>query len=159
QLAVKRGDGSPITVEVAVTALPFGDRVVYNAFIRDITDRLAVEAQLRHAQRMEALGQLTGGVAHDFNNLLTVVVGNLDLMGQLVGRGDPLPKERLQRLITGVQRAASRGERLTKQLLAFSRQSVLQPQTIDLHATIAEFAPFMQRAIGETVELHLDLAS
>jgi PAS domain S-box-containing protein len=113
------------------------------------------EAALHRAQRLDAVGQLTGGVAHDFNNLLTVIVGNLDLMQHLSSRSGEIPKETLRRLVDNTQRAAWRGERLTKQLLAFSRQSSLQPQVLDLHATLDAFAPFLQRALGETIDLRL----
>jgi PAS domain S-box-containing protein len=122
----------------------------------EMREREKAEAALHLAQRLEAIGQLTGGVAHDFNNLLTVVAGNLDLMRHLTSTSGEISKETLRRLIEGTQRAASRGERLTRQLLAFSRQGSIQPQVVDLHETIAGFAAFLQRVVGETVELHLD---
>ena len=80
QLQALRRDGTEITVELSVTALRCGQRYVFNGFIRDLTEKLAAEAQLFHAQKMEAVGQLTGGVAHDFNNLLTAIIGNLEAL-------------------------------------------------------------------------------
>jgi PAS domain S-box-containing protein len=121
----------------------------------EMAERQKTEAALHRAQRLDAIGQLTGGVAHDFNNLLTVVVGNLDLMRHLSSKPGEVSKDTLRRLIDGTQRAVSRGERLTKQLLAFSRQGSLRPEVFDLHATLDAFAPFLQRAIGETIELRL----
>jgi signal transduction histidine kinase len=79
QLQALRRDGTEVTVELSVTALRSGQRYVFNGFIRDVTAKLAAEAHL-HAQKMEALGQLTGGVAHDFNNLLTAIIGNLEAL-------------------------------------------------------------------------------
>jgi PAS domain S-box-containing protein len=93
------------------------------------TDRRQTQEALHQAQKMEVLGQMTGGVAHDFNNLLTVIVGNLDLIAEL---GETTP--RIKRVIETAQRAAARGEQLTSQLLAFSRRQALQPETLDVNA-------------------------
>jgi CheY-like chemotaxis protein len=103
---------------------------------------------LRQAQKMEAVGQLTGGVAHDFNNLLTAVIVCLDMFDhgvQLNGQ---------QRdLLRAAQRSAARGARLTRQLLAFGRRQTLQPQTVDINQLLKDFDPLLHRAVGETVEL------
>jgi PAS domain S-box-containing protein len=115
---------------------------------RDITRRRQLEEQLRHAQKMEAAGRLAGGVAHDFNNLLTVISG----FGQLVlGRSDP--KDPRYQHITEVLKAADRGAALTRQLLAFSRQQVLQPQLLDLNTTLANINAMLRHLIGEDIEL------
>jgi PAS domain S-box-containing protein len=120
---------------------------------RDITARRQNEAMLRQAQKMEAVGQLTGGIAHDFNNLLTVIIGGLE--GIARGRGNPERVERYTRLALD---AASRGAKLTQQLLAFSRRQALQPKVVDVNALLGDFADLMRRAAGEALELKLHLA-
>jgi signal transduction histidine kinase len=124
-----------------------------------IEEREKAEGALRQSQKMEAIGRLTGGVAHDFNNLLTVVAGNLDLIERLAEAAPAggVPSDRLRRLVEAAQRGLARGERLTRQLLALSRQEPLQVRIVDVNATIADFAPLIQRAVGETIELRLRL--
>jgi PAS domain S-box-containing protein len=121
--------------------------------ILDATDRRSLEEQLAQARKMEAVGQLTGGVAHDFNNLLTVVLGNIDIMAR-----KPEDDDRRARRIDAVRQAAERGRDLTKQLLAFSRRQHLNPISLDINALIAGFAPLMRQAVGEAVTLDLLLA-
>jgi len=118
----------------------------------DISDRRSLEEQLAQARKMEAVGQLTGGVAHDFNNLLTVVLGNVDLLSR---RGDKDPKR--ERQLGAVRQAAERGRSLTKQLLAFSRRQQLSPVDLDVNQLIEGFAPLMRQAIGEAVTLEMNL--
>jgi signal transduction histidine kinase len=120
--------------------------------------RAAAEEALRHAEKLDAIGQLTGGVAHDFNNLLTVVIGNLDVAEQSVGR-TPLPVERLLRSIDTARRAAFDCERLTQQLLAFARRDPLRAQVVDLNDVITRFVPLLKHALGEQVTLDLQLAA
>ena len=124
-----------------------------------IRERRKAEEALRQSQKMEAIGRLTGGVAHDFNNLLTVVAGNLDLIQRMTTGPRGIVVERLQRLVDGAQRGLARGERLTRQLLAFSRQQPLQSRVVDINATVEDFAPFIQRALGETIELRLAIGA
>ncbi|WP_419829444.1 ATP-binding protein [Methylobacterium sp.] len=118
----------------------------------DRTDQRNTEEALRQAQKMEAIGQLTGGVAHDFNNLLTVIVGGLDMMIR-----KPENTERVVRLAEAAMNAARRGEQLTQQLLAFSRRQMLRPQTINPNRLLTEFKPLAERAVGGALELRLDL--
>jgi len=118
----------------------------------EIERRKAAEDTLRHAQRMQAVGQMAGGVAHDFNNLLTAVAGNLDMI--LRATGD---SARVRRLAEAALRATTRGERLTHQLLMFSRREVLRPETLNLNRLLIEFDGLMRRAAGETVEVKLNL--
>ena len=121
--------------------------------ILDATDRHHLEEQLTQARKMEAVGQLTGGVAHDFNNLLTVVLGNIDMMAR-----KSEDEERRARRIDAVRQAAERGRDLTRQLLAFSRRQHLQPVSLNVNTLIADFAPLMHQAVGEAVTLELELA-
>ncbi len=124
-----------------------------------IEEREKAEEALRQSQKMEAIGRLTGGVAHDFNNLLTVVAGNLDLIEHMATTPPEggVPRDRLRRLVEAAQRGLTRGERLTRQLLALSRQEPFEARNVEVNAMIADFAPLIQRAIGETIELRLML--
>jgi len=117
-----------------------------------LAEKAKAEADLMHAQRMEAVGRLTGGVAHDFNNLLTVVIGALDMMLR-----SPDNAARQKKLGEAALSAARRGERLTHQLLAFSRRQALRPEPTDLNGLIRESEPLLRRALGEAIEFKLKL--
>ena len=117
-----------------------------------LAEKAKAEADLMHAQRMEAVGRLTGGVAHDFNNLLTVVIGALDMMLKT-----PEDTARLKKLGGAALAAARRGEGLTHQLLAFSRRQALRPEAFDLNALIERGEPLFRRAVGETAAFDLRL--
>jgi nitrogen-specific signal transduction histidine kinase/CheY-like chemotaxis protein len=123
-----------------------------NSTISDITERRQTEEQLRQAQKMEAVGNLTGGMAHDFNNLLGVVIGNLDLLRERKA-GDPdadeLARESLE--------AALRGADLTRRLLAFARRQPLQPVRTDVNKLIAGIVKLLERTLGEHIHIILDL--
>ena len=113
-----------------------------------LAGRDEAEAALQRAQKLEAVGQLTGGVAHDFNNLLTVVIGALDLMQR-----HPKDEARRERMIEAALGAARRGERLTQQLLAFSRRQALKPEAVQVDALLKDTEPLLGRAVGEAVTL------
>ncbi len=117
------------------------------------TEQAQTEAQLRQAQKMEAIGNLTGGMAHDFNNLLGVIIGNLDML-QECKRGDAEVEE----LAGDALDAAQRGADLTRRLLAFARRQALQPRRIDLNDLVTDITRLLSRTLGETVEIALDLA-
>jgi CheY-like chemotaxis protein len=117
-----------------------GDGMEIIGTILDVTDRRSLEEQLTQARKMEAVGQLTGGVAHDFNNLLTVVLGNADI---LLRRG--LSDEKQTRQVGAIRQAAERGQTLTRQLLAFSRRQQLNPVVVELNALVRDFAPCCNR--------------
>ncbi|MXQ09953.1 PAS domain S-box protein [Microvirga makkahensis] len=120
-----------------------------------IAERERVEAQLRQAQKMEAVGRLTGGVAHDFNNLLTVITGNLDMLRRKVeNTGDPRLVRNVDNAVEGARRAAQ----LTHRLLAFSRQSPLQPEIVDLNKIASGMSELLRRTIGETIAIETVLA-
>ena len=120
---------------------------------RDITERRALEEQLRQSAKMEAVGRLAGGVAHDFNNLLTAISTNADLALSALAGGQDVREELGQ-----IKRAADRATSLTRQLLAFSRKQMLQPRVLDINAVVREAGEFVSRLIGAHIELvtHLD---
>ena len=118
----------------------------------EVADRRQAEQALQAAQKMEAVGQLTGGVAHDFNNLLTVIRGNLQLVADAV-KGD----ERLERLIDAAEKGVERGEKLTSQLLAFARKQALHPQLCNVNSLLKEFDILAGRMLGDSIELEIEL--
>ena len=120
--------------------------------MKEVAARERAQDQLRQAQKMETIGQLTGGVAHDFNNLLMAVMGNLDLLRKRIP-DDP----RLRRLIDGALQGAERGASLTQRLLAFARQQDLRAEAVDLGALICGMSDLLERSLGPRVELRLDV--
>ena len=114
----------------------------------EVTDQLKLEQQLRHAQKMQAIGQLTGGVAHDFNNLLAVVIGNLDLLLPNLP-----PDKDDHELVREAIEAAERGAALTRRLLAFARRQTLQPIATDISDLLRDMEPLLRRAVGETIAI------
>ncbi|HEV8026303.1 MAG TPA: ATP-binding protein, partial [Stellaceae bacterium] len=115
--------------------------------------RERLEASLYQAQKMEAVGQLTGGVAHDFNNLLTAIMGSLEMIIR-AGDGTGAP---VRKYAAAAMRAAERGARLTQQLLAFSRRQMLRPEAVNLNRLLRDFEELMQRAVGESIDFALEL--
>ncbi len=140
-------DGSQFPMELAVGETVANGQRIFTGFIRDLTSRHKLEEELRQAQKMEAIGQLTGGIAHDFNNLLTVISGNLEMVERRVPEGPALE------LIRAAQEAADDGARLTGQLLAFGRRQPLNAQLADVGQLVAHFSDLLRRALGETIEL------
>jgi nitrogen-specific signal transduction histidine kinase/CheY-like chemotaxis protein len=113
--------------------------------VNDMSDRIQAEEQLRQAQKMEAVGKLTGGVAHDFNNLLAVILGNAELLREKLGEDDPA--------IEAVTRASRRGAELTQRLLSFSRQLPLQPAAVGLADLVSDMAGMLRRTLGATIAI------
>jgi PAS domain S-box-containing protein len=124
------------------------------AILRDITEQKTLEKQMRQTQKMEAIGQLTGGIAHDFNNLLGVIIGYSEILEYRLPAGDPLRKECLQ-----IRKAGQSAASLTRQLLAFSRQQVLEPKVLDLNSIVHNVEKMLRRLIGEHIELRAILDS
>ncbi len=120
--------------------------------MKEVAAREKAQEQLRQAQKMETIGQLTGGVAHDFNNLLMAVMGNLDLLRKRIP-ADP----RLHRLVDGAMQGAERGASLTQRLLAFARQQDLRAVSVDLRSLIRDMTNLLERSIGPRVEVRLDI--
>ncbi|WP_022724044.1 PAS domain S-box protein [Rhodopseudomonas sp. B29] len=148
-----RRDGSPIPIEVAMTGLYLDGSFVINAFLRDLTEKIAFEEQLRQSQKMESIGQLTGGIAHDFNNMLTVITGTIDVISD--GVADQPHLAAIARLIS---EAADRGAELTRLLLAFARKQPLRPDETDLNALVAGLRSLLRPTLGEQIEVETVLA-
>jgi PAS domain S-box-containing protein len=146
----RRADGTLAWVNASVRAVrDAGRRVLhYEWSLQDITERKELEAQLRQAQKMEAIGQLAGGVAHDFNNLLTVIGGRSSLLLQKLRPDDPARRD-----VDLIEKTAQRAAGLTRQLLAFSRKQILEPKPLDLNALVAGMTPMLKRLIGEHIEV------
>src|SRR6202171_2792358 len=118
------------------------------AILRDITEQKFLEKQLRQTQKMEAVGQLSGGIAHDFNNLLGVIIGYSEILEQRLPEGHPLRKECGQ-----IKKAGQSAASLTRHLLAFSRQQVLEPKILDLNTIVLQVEKMLRRLIGEDIDL------
>jgi signal transduction histidine kinase/HAMP domain-containing protein len=151
---VRRADGSERVCWVQIRAeRSAGGRSIILGIVQDATEREAAAAQLRQAQKMEAVGQLTGGLAHDFNNLLAVAIGNLDIANEDLPSGT-LAKEAVEEALQAILRGSS----LTKQLLAFSRQQPLSSKSVDVNALIRRFEPLCGRTVGGRIAVRTRLA-
>ena len=160
ELQATRADGTQIWVETQVTEIVWAGEPAIQSTVLDITERKRAEqalrqseAQLRQVQKMEAVGQLAGGVAHDFNNLLTVITGRTELLLLRLAATDPHRRD-----VELVRKTADRAASLTQQLLAFSRKQMLQPRVLDLNGVVAGMAQMLKPLIGETIELDSLLA-
>ncbi len=149
----RRKDGSVFPMHLSVSEFRVGEKVFFTGIIHDLSAREHAEEALRQAQKMEAIGQLTGGVAHDFNNLLTVIVGNLELLEARLKDKDQLD------LLSEAQEAAELGAKLTDRLLTFARRSPLAPAVVDLNSLVLGLMDMLHRTLGETVELSTALST
>jgi PAS domain S-box-containing protein len=148
QVEGRRRDGSIFPLDLAVSEVRHGGELFFLGTLRDITDRLRMEAEIRQTQKMEAIGRLAGGVAHDFNTLLGTIRGYSEM---LLGTS---PREGTSRRpVEQIHRAALRGAQLTRQLLAFSRRQEVQAQAIDLEKLLVDVEIMLERLIGEDVRL------
>jgi PAS domain S-box-containing protein len=153
ELVARRKDGTSFPIELMLSPLKSDGDVLVTAAIRNIAARLSTEEQLRQAQKMQAIGNLTGGMAHDVNNMLGIIIGNLDLARPLVA-DDTEVTELIQEAID----AALSGAELTQQLLAFARQQPLRPERIATNELVTAIVRLLRRALGESIEIALDLA-
>jgi len=150
RLVFKRDDGSTFTAETLWSALndEEGHVTHFVGMIRDISDQLDLERRLLHAQKLEAVGRLAGGVAHDFNNILQAMRGFLDLgAAKLSSAGEA------RTVLAEVEKGVERATGLTRQLLAFSRRQIMDPKTLDLNGLITELSRMIRRIIGEDIRL------
>jgi len=152
RVEARRKDGTIFPMELAVGEVNPGGTRIFTGFIRDITLRAKMEEDLRQAQKMEAIGQLTGGVAHDFNNLLTVISGNLEMLERHIER--PEGRE----MLAEAQEATELGAKLANRLLAFGRRQPLNPKAIDLSALVDGMTDLLRRSLGATIEVEPRLA-
>lgn len=145
----KRGDNSTTVVRVSGRAVANGgEGLVFELFAEDVTERRALEQQLRQSQKMEAVGRLAGGIAHDFNNLLMVISGYSEFLLERLG-ADPSLRSPAQEIASAAERASS----LTRQLLAFSRKQMLAPRVVNLNDVATENIRMLTRMIGEDIDL------
>ena len=152
----RRKDGTTFPMELAVGESRDGGNNAFVGIIRDLTERREAEKereQLRQAQKMEAVGQLTGGLAHDFNNLLAIIIGNLDLLRE-IRQEDAVTDE----LVRDALDAALRGADLTRRLLAFARRQPLQPERVDINEVIGGIVKLLTRTLGENIAIELALS-
>ncbi len=149
-----RRDGTEILTEISISALRRDEGYIINGFLRDVTALRAGEEQLKQAQKMESVGQLTGGIAHDFNNMLTVITGTIEILAQ--GVADQPDLAAIAKLISD---AADRGAELTSRLLAFSRQQPFRPSVVDVNDLMLELAKFLYPTLGEQIEVKMTLTS
>jgi len=147
-LAGLRADREEFPIEATISQIEYGGEKLYTVIIRDITVRKQTEEQLHHARKMEAVGQLAGGVAHEFNNFLGIVMGYSHLLSEHAAANETLAKS-----VADIKGATEHAASLTRQLLAFSRRQVLQPKVLDLNQSVAEMNPLLRRLIGTDIEL------
>jgi len=146
----KRKDGQPLTVELSghpVLDEP-GNLLYFEVIVEDVSHQRGVEQRLQHVQKMEAIGRLAGGIAHDFNNVLGVISGYGEMLLDKLGA-----EPSLTGLVTHILKATQRGASLTRQLLAFSRQQVLEPQVINVQKHVKGIEALLRRVLGEDVHL------
>jgi PAS domain S-box-containing protein len=150
EMTALRADGTEFPVEVTVARLRSDTRAALTGFIRDITERKALEEQLRQSQKLEAIGRLAAGVAHDFNNILMSIMGSADLMLVQLEGDDPVRDE-----ATEIQHSVQRGAALTRQLLAFSRRQATIPRLFALGDAVGGMDTMLRRLIGPEIELEI----
>ncbi len=151
----RRKDGTVFPIDLSVAEVKFGSQRLFSGIIRDMSERKMQDDQLRHAQKMEAVGQLTSGIAHDFNNLLTVVLGNTRIIRKLMKmQKEPMPvfadiHERIDDIDVAVQRGAD----MVRRLMIFTRQRPLQKTIVHLNSCIHDTQGLLARALGEAIEV------
>jgi two-component system, cell cycle sensor histidine kinase and response regulator CckA len=152
ELLACRKDGTEFPVEFSLGPFPTSHGLSVASTIVDISERKNIEQQLRLAQRMEAIGQLAGGIAHDFNNLLAVIIGCADIVDEALPPGDSLAEK-----VAMIRKAGHSAADLVRQLLAFSRQQMLQPRVLDLKEILERTRATLERLIGEELSLKVSI--
>jgi PAS domain S-box-containing protein len=154
EIRLRAASGPPRVFETSLAAeVGAGTVAAVHGVARDVTARRELEAQLRQAQKMQSIGTLAGGVAHDFNNLITGIVAFTDLAAMGLS-----PDDARLRHVHGIRKLADRAATLTRQLLGFARKQVLVRKSVDLGRVVAEFSKLLERTLGETIRVELDLA-
>jgi two-component system, cell cycle sensor histidine kinase and response regulator CckA len=150
----KRKNGEPIIVRLSGRPVERsgGELAYFEVFAEDITERRSLERQLLQSQKMDAIGRLAGGIAHDFNNLLGVILGQTELL-----QGELGSNPSVHRRAEAIDQSARRAAELTKQLLAFSRQQLIEPRVVDTNAIVQDVEKLLKRLIGEDVQLTIHL--
>jgi PAS domain S-box-containing protein len=150
EFEILRRDGSVATVLANIVGNfnEEGNLQNLHGYLIDTSEMKSLEEQLRQAQKMEAIGRMAGGIAHDFNNLLTVILGYITLVNEKYIENEPLENE-----LEGIRTAAAKATRLTRQLLAFSRQQVLNPEVVDTNALINDLEKMLRRLVHEDINL------
>src|SRR6266849_2167905 len=143
----------PLLPKILALPSPAQLRAAEAALAQEGLHRREAEDMLRHAQKMEAIGQLTGGVAHDFNNLLTIISGNLEIAERGLQSWGDATRERLTRVIANAANGAQRAAMLTHRLLAFARRQTLDPRLTNVNQLIAGMSDFFRRTLGENIDL------
>ena len=154
-----RKDGTRFWASVVINVIKDanGQHIGFAKITRDLSERRAADERARQAQKMEGIGQLTGGVAHDFNNLLTIIIGNLETLERNLAKS-PVDAARLQRSASNALRGARRAESLTQRLLAFSRQQPLDPKPVDLARLVTGMSELLRRTLGERITVETVLS-
>ena len=145
----------PLLPKILALPSPSQLRAAEAALAQEGRHRREAEDMLRHAQKMEAIGQLTGGVAHDFNNLLTIISGNIEIAQRSLNLWSEATRERLTRSITNAARGAQRAATLTQRLLAFARRQPLDPRLTNVNQSIGGMSDFFRRTLGENIDLEI----
>jgi two-component system cell cycle sensor histidine kinase/response regulator CckA len=149
-IEIVREDGKRTRLDVSACLVSFGQEQAVMALFRDVTSERRLEEQNRQLQKLEAIGQLTGGVAHDFNNILGTILANSHFLLESLSEDDPRHEDAAE-----IRKAAERGASLTRQLLAFSRKQVLEPKPIDLNSVVVGVEKMLRRVIGEDIDLRV----
>ena len=144
----QRKDGEPFPMDLSIGEIPHHDAPFFVGVVRDLTDRKRREDLMRQANKLEALGQLTGGVAHDFNNLLAVLMMDLELLDSMVR-----DREEEAELVAEARQVAQAGADLTRRLLVFARNQPLEPKTTDIAGLISDLTTILRRTLGDNIEI------